>query len=87
MITAESFQKAQRTLNEAQNIVDVEMPNAKVVFVGADNDYLFFNVIAKRSQVTDQQIKDIKEKTRFETITEHDTNLLWRSEFKINLWV
>lgn len=84
MITAESFNKAQRTLNEAQG---VEMPEAKLVFIRADNDHLFFNVIAKRSQVTDRQIRDIKEKTRFQTITEHDTKLIFRAEFKMNLWV
>lgn len=87
MITAESFQKAQTTLIEAQGITKVEMPDAKLIFVGADNDYLFFNVIAKRSAVADQEIKNLKEKTRFETISEHDTHLIYRAEFKMNLWV
>jgi hypothetical protein len=87
MITAESFQKAQKTLNEAQGIADMEMPAAKLIFVGADNDYLYFNIVAKRQSVTDRQIKDIKEKTRFQMISEHNTKLIYQAEFKMNLWV
>ncbi len=87
MITAESFQKAQRTLNEAQGIVDVEMPNAKLIFVGADNDHLFFNVVAKALNITNQQAIYLAEKTRFQTIRLKSNGLLWQAEFKMNLWV
>jgi len=87
MITAESFNKAQTTITEAKNITAMEMPAAKFVFMGADNDHLFFNVIAKRQNVSDKQIRDIKEKTRFQTISEHNTKLIYQAEFKMNLWV
>jgi hypothetical protein len=87
MITAASFKKAQKTLDEARGIVNVEMPKAELVFVGADNDHLFFNVVAKAVNITKQQVIDITEKTRFQTIRLESNDLIWQAEFKMNLWV
>ena len=86
MITAESFKKAGAALQEAKRDTESWMPKAKLVFIGADNDYLFFNVVAKASSITEQQVRNLKEKTRFQTICVKSNGLLYQAEFKMNLW-
>lgn len=82
MITAFSFRKAQGAIEAATQIVSVEMPKARFVLVGVDNDYIYFNVVARHPSV--QEIQNLKEKTGFELVFEDD-RLTYKANFKMAL--
>lgn len=84
MITAYNFQKSHQVIDEAKGITKSEMPKADFVLVGVDNEYVYFNVVAKLSQTNANEIEDIIAKTRFEPI-EISTNRIYKGEFKIRI--
>lgn len=84
MITAAKLQKAQKEIEEAEQVVKQEMPNAEFVFIGLDEGCIYFRVIARLNKVTPQQIRDIKEKTRFATL-EESKNGIYKAEFSVML--
>lgn len=86
MITAESFKKAQAAIEEAKSMTKGIMPTAQCVFIGADNEYVYFNVVAKMSGLEDCQIVDIKEKTRFQQLYDDHGDLVYHVSFKIALY-
>ncbi len=86
MIKAENFKKAQVAIEEAKSITKGIMLTAQCVFVGADNEYVYFNVVAKINGLKDGQMVDIKEKTRFEVIREDCNDLVYHVSFKIALY-
>ncbi len=86
MIKAENFKKAQAVIEEAKSITEGVMSTATCVFIGADNEYVYFNVVAKMSGLEDHQVVDIKEKTRFEVIREDCNDLVYHVSFKIALY-
>jgi hypothetical protein len=88
MITAESFKKAQVAIEEAKSITKGIMPTAQCVFIGADNKYVYFNVVAKMSGINTNQMADITQKTRFQVIMEDCSDysdLLYHVSFKMTL--
>jgi len=66
MITAYKFELIPRNIAEAIGIVQIEMPAATFVLTGVDNDYIYFNVVARQADITEEQKRDITEKTRFQ---------------------
>lgn len=70
MITAYQFGKIQKELARAERVAKEEMPKGQFVFVGVDATYIYFNVVARLSETNDQEIRDIKAKTRFEPLSE-----------------
>lgn len=84
MITAYNFDKAHQVIDEAKRITENEMPAATFVLVGVDNEFVYFNVVAKLSQVTESQIEDICAKTRFIPIG-IDQRAIYTGKFKISL--
>ncbi len=86
MITAESFKKAQAAIEEAKSMTKGIMPTAQCVFVGADNEYVYFNVVAKMGGLKNSQMIDIERKTRFQKISEDCTILVYRASFKMTLY-
>ena len=82
MITAYTFHKAQDTIQEAQRIAANEMPNGTFVFIGLDGDFVYFNVVAKMGQITEQQVIDLQQKTRFYTLA-ISKSPVFKGQFKI----
>ena len=65
MITAIEFQKAQKAIESAKDATLIEMKNATFVFTGVDNKHIYFNVIGKLAEISDIEIKNLRQKTRF----------------------
>jgi len=84
MLEAINFQKVEKALMNARQQAKSEMPNSAFVFIGVDNEYLFFNLVARKSEITEHQIRDLKEKTRFQLISEDD-NKIYKVECKVSL--
>ncbi len=82
MITAFNFRKAQEAIKNATQVVSVEVPQARFVLVGVDNDYIYFNVVAR--YLSDGEIRGIKEKTGFEIISEAD-GMIYKVECRMAL--
>lgn len=82
MITAETFKKAQSSIDSAKQQAISEMPNGEFVFIGMDNESIYFRVVAKLSKITKEQIEGIKVKTRF-SVTKEITRGLYSTEFKM----
>lgn len=82
MITAFNFRKAQGAIEVATQVVSVEVPQARFVLVGVDNDYIYFNVVAR--YLSDGEIRGIKEKTGFEIISEAD-GMIYKVECRMAL--
>jgi len=59
-----------KNIAEAERIASREMRKAKFALVGADSEFIYFNVVARLTDVTENEIRDIKEKTRFEPLSE-----------------
>ena len=82
MITAINYYKIDQAIEEAEDIVSDEMPRADFAFVGVDETHIYFNVACQLSKTSEKQIKDIKEKTRFEVV-EENTALVYCASFKM----
>lgn len=82
MISAYTLAQASKTVEEASRIAKVEMPQATFVFVGIDAEYVYFNLIAKH--ITQQQSRDIVQKTRFIPISQA-CNGIYKGEFQISI--
>lgn len=63
--------------NKVKRLVGIEMPKAKVTFVAADNNYIYFDVIAKFA--SDNKIFNLKQK--FELLSERNS-ILYKAEFR-----
>ena len=84
MITARNFQKAQNAMISAQEQAS-EMPNGSFVFIGADNDYIYFNIVAKPTEIAESEKENIEVKTRFTLIQKRDNKFSYCAEFKMAL--
>ena len=80
MISAYNFQKAQEALVSAEQQAKSEMPTADFVFIGVDNRFLYFNVVAKPEPGLERDAKNLKEKTRFGVIREQ-LSPIYKGEF------
>lgn len=83
MITASNFRKAQKAIEDAAQVISIEIPASNFVLVRVDNDYIYFNVVA-RQHPSDIQIRNIKEKTGFEVISEVD-GMIYKVECRMPL--
>ena len=81
-IDAYTIEKGMKNIEEAKRIAASEMPQAKFVFVGMDSKFIFFNVVARSA--TEDEIRDIKEKTRFYPLSEN-TRPIYKGEFKMRI--
>ncbi len=70
MIDSYIFTKIEKNIKEIQRSVDSEAPGAQYSFRGVTKDYIYFAVVAKESKITEDEITDLKQKTRFEILTE-----------------
>ena len=84
MIKALRLKQADQALSDAISAASSEMPQATFVFVGLDNDYIYFNVVAKMSKITDSQMRDITEKTSFVPISIQAKGI-YKGEFKMTI--
>lgn len=84
MLTAYNYNKALEVIKEVKRILKIEMPRGNFVFVGVDNDYLYFNVVSKLHLTNEQEIKDICQKTRFIPLNVFQ-HMIYKGEFKISL--
>lgn len=82
MITAFSFEKAQKAIKAAEQVISIKAPHALFVLVGVDNDYIYFNVVALHP--SDGEIRDIKEKTGFVIVSE-ENGVLYKVECRMAL--
>ena len=69
-IDAHTLGKAMKNIEEAKRIASREMPRSKFALVGIDEKYVYFNVVARLTDVTENEILDIVAKTRFEPLDE-----------------
>lgn len=82
MISAHAFNKAHETINEAQRILQREMPKGHFVLVGVSEQSVFFNVVCKLHETNKEQMRDIKAKTRF-MLMEETTQHIYKGQFSI----
>lgn len=82
MIPAATVEKALKTKDEAKRIAKSEMPSGEFVFQGMDEKYVYFRVASKKA--TKNEIRDIKEKTRFEAIVERESPI-YVGDFRIRI--
>jgi len=79
MITAINYYKIEQAIEEAEDIVSDEMPRAEFAFIGVDETHIYFNVACQLPETSEKQMKDIKEKTRFEVVEENTILVYWAS--------
>jgi len=84
MIKAKRLEQAEQALSDARSAASSEMPQAAFVFVGLDNDYVYFNIVAKMSKITASQMRDITEKTSFVPISIKSKGV-YKGEFKMTI--
>lgn len=65
MITAYQLEKTQKEIENARKVVAITAPNAEFHLVGIDNKKIYFNIIARPGQLSDDQKKELSVKTRF----------------------
>lgn len=65
MITAYQLEKTQKEIVNASKVVYSIAPTAEFHLVGIDNKKIYFNVIARPGQLSDDQKKELSVKTRF----------------------
>lgn len=82
-IPASTINKGLVEIERAKSVAKDIMPNAEFVFVGMTNEHIVFNLVAKTDQITDQEIKDIKEKTRFACTNEEKNWCVYKGEFVV----
>jgi len=82
MITAYTLKRLAIAQADAESAAAVEMPKGTFVLVGIDAEFVYFNVACKMSQTNAQEIKDLKEKTGFETLSEKTAGV-YVGEFRI----
>lgn len=85
MITATDLEKAMNTKLNAEAEVYYQMKDATFVFVGIDSEFVYFNVVAKQSQVSAEQKTSICEKTRFQLIKDCSNNRIFKLEMKVSI--
>lgn len=83
MITSYEFNKATKEIELTKREVNYQCPKATFVFEGVDNEYVYFNVVAKNNQINDMQKRNLLEKTRFEVINVSDTSF-YKAELKVS---
>lgn len=67
MITAFTYEKVQKELITLKEIVQDSMPSGIFVFVGCDNDSIYFNVVSKNP--TAEEMDVIVTKTYFQPLS------------------
>ncbi len=85
MITADQLKRATKEIEAQTKVAECEMPNAEFVLDGIDSKYIYFSLVGKLSQITEQQKKNIVEKTRFfplETIGK----VIYNQKFKVKVY-
>ena len=85
MLTAFNFKKAHKAIESIEQQIQSEMPKGNFVLVGIDNEFVYFNVAAKPTEITEQEKRDLEEKTRFCLIAKRDNRLSYNAEFKMSL--
>lgn len=70
--------------SEAEYIKGIA-PNVSIVPAGIKEDKFYFSMVCSYSEITEQQIRDIKEKTRVYVITEK-TEGFWKIEVSLNIY-
>lgn len=84
LISANVLENALKEKEVASVIVKKEAPNAYFVFKGIDKESIYFSVVAKKSQITEDEIRNLKEKTRFQTIEENN-HPIYTGYFKMDI--
>lgn len=84
MVTAYNLEFATGLIERCKEIVKREMPNGFFCLKGIDNKAIYFNVIAKLNEVTENQMRDIKAKTYFYAYEETTESNIYRGSFIVN---
>lgn len=87
-IKSYELSRINKDLDMTRIIVKSEAPEASFCFQGVDTDDLVlkFKVVAKKGCITDDQIRNLKEKTPFEIVSEQlpsTHNPLYIGQFKL----
>lgn len=85
MISAISFQKAIKAQASAKQQVLAEMPEAIFALQSVDDYCIYFGVLALCKETSDQQIRNLKEKTRFALLGETNSGIYYSALFKMYL--
>lgn len=85
MITAKTFQKAIEAQGSAKQQLSSEMPNAVFSLMSVDEEFIYFAIAVGEKETNKQEIKDLKEKTRFLLIDEYVSNNCYCASFKMYL--
>jgi hypothetical protein len=68
MLDGRTFKKIEEELPRLEELAKHYIPHAEFIFMGCDNEFIYFNVVAQKA--SNEQICDISAKTHFRPITE-----------------
>lgn len=83
-LTAYEIRKGLVERGNAEESAKQNAPEADFVFKGMGKKYIYFNIVAKRNDITNREITDLKEKTRFELISEIN-DLIYLGKFRMEI--
>jgi len=88
IISITALNKFNENVKEVQVIVKAEMLLATLAVKGisSDGQYAHFNVVAKPSQYTFQEVVNIEQKTRFELVENKDCFDMFNREYRIFIY-
>ena len=65
MISARILRLIDAEVREAEIVARYEAEYASFIFKGADQDNIYFDLVCMADLITDEQIRDLEQKTRF----------------------
>ena len=81
-----TIERMNKEIESAKEVVKEEATNAEFVCTGTDGKYVYFNVVAKKSHITENQIDCLATKTRFIKISE-DCRVIYIGMYKVEIWI
>ena len=79
------YEKIGKNIDEAKRIAKCEMPNSIFFFKGFDEQFIYFSIACRLRDTNEQQMEDIKAKTRF-IIIEENKEIVYSGEFKMQVF-
>lgn len=65
MISARILKLIDQEVSEAKSVARYEAPNCHFIFKGADQDNIYFDLACQIDSISEEEIRDLEQKTRF----------------------
>lgn len=84
MISARILRLIDAEVREAESVAKYEAAYAHFVFKGADQDNIYFDLVCMADLITDEEIRDLEQKTRFIPVEVTKTNL-FKGSYRVEI--